>query len=104
MRGRYPGCFAGGPPSKTHAEATSTPLLVSSHRSSRTIAALHHALDRLLAPSTQVHGVLVDVHGIGVLLLGPSGIGKSECALVLVERGHRLVADDTVLLQRSTDR
>ena len=90
-----------GPALVSQAQATSTPLLVSAHRSSRTIAAIHYALDRLLAPSTQLHGVLVDVHGIGVLLLGPSGIGKSECALVLVERGHRLVADDTVLLQRT---
>jgi HPr kinase/phosphorylase len=50
--------------------------------------------------TTRVHGALVDVEGIGVLLLGPSGIGKSECALELVRRGHRLVADDVVVLQR----
>lgn len=50
--------------------------------------------------TTQVHGALVDVEGVGVLLLGPSGIGKSECALELVRRGHRLVADDVVVLQR----
>ncbi len=43
-----------------------------------------------------IHGALVDVYGVGVLLLGPSGIGKSECALELVGRGHRLVADDVV--------
>jgi HPr kinase/phosphorylase len=45
------------------------------------------------------HGVLVDVRGVGVLLLGPSGVGKSECALELVRRGHRLVADDVVELK-----
>lgn len=50
--------------------------------------------------TTRVHGALVDVEGIGVLLLGPSGIGKSECALELVRRGHRLVADDVVVLRR----
>lgn len=49
----------------------------------------------------QVHGALVDVMGVGVLLRGPSGIGKSECALELVRRGHRLVADDLVRIQRA---
>jgi HPr kinase/phosphorylase len=78
------------------AEATGTPLLVSSERSSRTINAIHAILDDRLAPTTQLHGVLVDVFGIGLLLLGKSGIGKSECALELVLRGHRLVADDVV--------
>jgi HPr kinase/phosphorylase len=78
------------------AEATSTPLFVSSARSSRTINALHALLDDRLAPQVQLHGVLVDVYGVGVLLLGPSGIGKSECALALVRRDHQLVADDVV--------
>lgn len=50
--------------------------------------------------SARAHGALVDVEGVGVLLVGPSGIGKSECALELVRRGHRLVADDVVLLER----
>ena len=78
------------------AEATGTPLFVSSERSSRAINAIHAILDDRLAPTTQLHGVLVDVFGIGLLLLGKSGIGKSECALELVLRGHRLVADDVV--------
>ncbi len=78
------------------AEATGTPLFVSDARSSRTINALHAVLDELLAPQTQLHGVLVDVFGVGLLVLGKSGIGKSECALELVLRGHRLVADDVV--------
>jgi HPr kinase/phosphorylase len=78
------------------AEATGTPLFVSDNRSSRTINALHALLDERLAPQAKLHGVLVDVFGIGVLLLGKSGIGKSECALELVLRGHRLVADDIV--------
>ncbi|UCH29494.1 MAG: HPr(Ser) kinase/phosphatase [Myxococcales bacterium] len=80
------------------AESTSTPLVVAEPRSSRTIQAIHLVLDGLLAPSETRHGVLMDVHGIGTLLLGPSGIGKSECALFLVERGHRFVADDQVIL------
>ena len=50
-----------------------------------------------------VHGALLDVSGVGVLLLGPSGIGKSECALELVSRGHRLVADDIVEVHRGAD-
>jgi HPr kinase/phosphorylase len=80
------------------ADATSTPLAVASPRSSRSIQAVHLVLDGILAPSVTRHGVLMDVHGIGTLLLGPSGIGKSECALFLVERGHRFVADDQVIL------
>jgi HPr kinase/phosphorylase len=89
------------PPSDLLDEAaqTDTPLWVSDRRSSATIAAVHEALDDLLAPAETVHGVLVDIHSVGVLLLGPSGIGKSECALFLVERGHRLVADDRVELR-----
>lgn len=51
------------------------------------------------APQTSVHGTLVDVHGVGTLLLGKSGVGKSECALELVDRGHRLVADDIVKIK-----
>jgi HPr kinase/phosphorylase len=80
----------------TAADATDTPLYVSESRSSHTINAIHAVLDERLAPQTTLHGVLLDVFGVGVLLLGKSGIGKSECALELVLRGHRLVADDVV--------
>lgn len=80
----------------TAAEATGTPLFSTGARSSRTINALHAVLDNRLAPQTQLHGVLVDVYGVGILLLGKSGIGKSECALALILRGHRIVADDVV--------
>ncbi|HEY3494287.1 MAG TPA: HPr(Ser) kinase/phosphatase [Polyangiaceae bacterium] len=76
------------------AQRTDTPLLVCTERSSVTITRIHTLLDERLAPRTRVHGVLVDVFEVGVLLLGKSGIGKSECALELVMRGHRLVADD----------
>jgi HPr kinase/phosphorylase len=53
--------------------------------------------------TARAHGALVDVEGVGVLLLGPSGIGKSECALELVRRGHRLVADDVVVLRATPE-
>ena len=82
----------------TEAQKTSTPMVVAEPRSSRTIQAIHLVLDGIFAPAETRHGVLMDVHGVGTLLLGPSGIGKSECALFLVERGHRFVADDQVIL------
>lgn len=78
------------------ADEAETPLLLSEQRSSRTILALHTLLDERLAPRRRVHGVLVDVFEVGLLLLGSSGVGKSEVALELVMRGHRLVADDVV--------
>jgi HPr kinase/phosphorylase len=81
----------------TAAEATSTPLFVTDARSSRAINALHAVLDDRLAPHARLHGVLVEVFGVGILLVGKSGIGKSECALELVRRGHGLVADDIVV-------
>ena len=80
--------------------AHSIPLLRSSLLSSIFIDRLNHFLDAHFAPRTVLHGVLIDVLGIGVLILGPSGVGKSECALDLVMRGHRLVADDVVELRR----
>jgi HPr kinase/phosphorylase len=82
------------------AEQSGTPLVSSPSRSSTTINTLHTVLDRLLAPRARLHGVLVEMYGVGTLLIGSSGIGKSECALFLVERGHRLVADDLVELTR----
>lgn len=85
------------------AEAAGAPLVVSAARSSQTIALLHALLDRLLAPREWRHGVMVEVYGVGILLTGASGIGKSECALFLVERGHRLVADDRVEITSAPD-
>lgn len=78
------------------AEATDSPLILTEEKSSVAIMALHTVLDEHLAPRTRLHGVLVDIFEVGVLLSGQSGIGKSECALELVMRGHRLVADDIV--------
>ncbi len=54
----------------------------------------------MLAPSTTLHGSLADVYGVGLLFVGESGVGKSECVLDLVERGHRLVADDLVMASK----
>lgn len=78
------------------AEATNTPLLRTSLISSRFISLLTRFLEEHLLPTSTLHGVLVDVLGIGVLIQGKSGIGKSECALELILRGHRLVADDVI--------
>jgi HPr kinase/phosphorylase len=71
-------------------------LLRTHHQSSTFISLITKFLEERLLPSTTVHGVLVDILGVGVLIVGKSGIGKSECALDLVLRGHRLVADDVV--------
>ncbi len=60
-------------------------------------------LSRVLAPSTTMHAVLVNVYGVGILITGESGVGKSEAALELIKRGHQLVADDVVEIRRVTD-
>lgn len=72
------------------------PVLRSPARSSAVIDQVQRFLQERLAARVRIHGVLLEVFGLGVLLLGDSGIGKSECALDLVQRGHRLVADDVV--------
>jgi HPr kinase/phosphorylase len=82
------------------AEEAGVPVLQTSHLSSTFIEAVQAYLEDILAPSTSMHGVLLDVFGVGILLLGKSGIGKSEIALDLVMRGHRLVADDIVDVKR----
>ena len=76
------------------------PLIRSPEITSSLIRRVTTYLEDILAPETSVHGCLVDVYGVGILLIGKSGIGKSECALGLVERGHRLVGDDVVVIKR----
>ena len=76
------------------------PVLRNSSQSSVSIARITNYLEGRLAPRMTIHGVLLDVLGLGVLLLGPSGIGKSESALELVLKGHRLVSDDCVEIRR----
>ena len=81
-------------------EAREVPLLVTALVTADFIASVTAWMGDRLAPSTEVHGVLIDVIGIGVLVIGKSGIGKSETALDLVVRGHRLVADDIIRIRR----
>jgi HPr kinase/phosphorylase len=83
------------------ANQTNTPLLYSSLASNELTELLQYHLGRLLGDSKIMHGVFMEVMGIGVLLTGPSGIGKSELALELISRGHRLVADDAPEFRRS---
>ncbi len=82
------------------AEDKGLPLFITDLLSSVFINRLSQFLTEKLAESTSVHGVLVDIHGVGTLLIGKSGIGKSECALDLVMRGHQLVADDLVEIKK----
>jgi HPr kinase/phosphorylase len=86
----------GSPELTAEAERASVPLLRTHLTTPAAIARLTALLEDRLAPRETRHGVLLDILGLGVLLTGESGIGKSECALDLVVRGHRLVADDTV--------
>ena len=76
------------------------PVLRSTRSTKEFYRRLKPYLEEALAPTTTLHGSLADVYGIGVLFMGDSGVGKSECVLDLVERGHRLVADDLVLVTR----
>ena len=82
------------------AEKYKVPLLRTAERSSSFMAALIAYLNVQLGPRLTRHGVLVEVYGEGVLLLGESGVGKSETAIELVKRGHRLIADDAVEIKR----
>lgn len=82
------------------ADEAGVPLLVSAVQTSEVIETISDFLEDVLAPRTQLHGVLIDVFSLGTLIIGDPGIGKSECALELVYRGHRLVADDTVVIRR----
>jgi HPr kinase/phosphorylase len=84
------------------AEKMGVPLLRTPIVSSTAIDAIQKHLELQLAPTASIHAVLMDVLGVGVLLLGKSGIGKSEAALDLIMRGHRLVADDLVEVRRTS--
>lgn len=86
---------------KEMCEATQTPLFVTPKECSVVIDLLHIYLARRFADTVSAHGVFMDVYGMGILITGDSGVGKSELALELVTRGHGLVADDVVELART---
>lgn len=78
------------------AENAGCPVLQTNLETSEFVIRLTRILSNIFAPAKSIHGVLVEVYGLGILILGDSGVGKSETALELIERGHRLVADDVV--------
>lgn len=84
-------------------EESHVPVLRSPLKTTRLASRLTNFLESKLAPTTAVHGVLVDIYGVGVLITGKSGVGKSETALELVKRGHRLVADDCVEIRQEDE-
>ncbi len=86
------------------ANCASVPVLRSLLTTTKVVSKIIVFLDNEFSPETNLHGVLVDVYGVGVLIMGRAGVGKSECALELIERGHRLVADDVVFVRRRGDR
>src|SRR5437870_2764698 len=85
---------------KLECDKRSVPLFSTPAMSSVAITRTTYFLEETMAPKVTMHSGLLDVYGIGVLLLGDSGIGKSECALDLIYRGHRLIADDMVVIKR----
>lgn len=81
------------------AKAFSCPVFRSPKMTTDLMSDLYIYLNRLLAPSVTEHGVLMEVFGVGILLTGKSGVGKSETAMELIKRGHRLIADDNVIIK-----
>lgn len=90
-------------PMAVEAKKAGVPILRSPITTTKCSHKISNYLDHKLAPVITRHGVLIDVYGVGVMLTGESGIGKSETALELIKRGHRLVADDVVELKRVND-
>jgi HPr kinase/phosphorylase len=96
----------GGPPPdllNEVAEELSIPVLTCRHSTTKLYKRLWEHLDAEFAPETTMHGVLMDIHDIGVLMLGDSSVGKSECALELIRRGFHLIADDMVTIKCLSD-
>jgi HPr kinase/phosphorylase len=80
------------------------PIVGTNQVSSKAIGMISNFLEEILAPQVTLHGVLMGMYGIGILILGNSGIGKSECALDLITRGHYLISDDSVLIKKIGDK
>lgn len=99
--------FVGGGKPSEHfidlAERTATAILSTPLDTAVFSRRAYGMLDEVFAKTETIHGVLVEVYGIGILITGDSGVGKSETALELIERGHRLISDDTVKLKRLSD-
>lgn len=89
---------------KRIADEKNLPLLRTSQISSKTINLVSTFLEETLAPQISKHGVLMGMYGLGVMITGASGIGKSECALDLIARGHYLVSDDQIILKKIGDK
>jgi len=85
---------------REYAKQFSVPILLTDSVSTRALDEISEYLEEELAPTTSIHAVLMEVLGLGVLFVGKSGVGKSECGLELVLRGHRLVSDDMVNIKR----
>lgn len=79
-------------------------ILASKLNTSPLVNILINYMDDVLAPSMRVHGILLDIYGVGVLLTGASGVGKSETALDLLGKGHKLISDDTVIIKRMDEK
>lgn len=86
------------------AKAHNCPVLRSKKVTTTLINEISIYLNRLLAPTISIHGVLLDVFGVGILITGHSGVGKSETAMELIKRGHRLVADDSVIVSKVSEK
>ena len=98
--------LSGGSPSEhltELAEKNATAILTTPLESADFSRRLYAMLDEVFAKTITIHGVLVEVYGIGILITGDSGVGKSETALELIEHGHRLISDDTVKLKNISD-
>ena len=86
-----------------HADENNIPVMITEIKTTRFISLLIHYLDEVFAPKVTLHATFVDVFGVGILIMGKSGIGKSETALELIERGHRLVGDDMITVTKSSE-
>ncbi len=86
------------------AEIYDVTIFKTKEKTSEVMESLNNFIDEALAPTTRIHGVLLDVYGVGVILTGDSGVGKSETALDLIAKGAKLISDDSVIIKKMDDR